>query len=248
MKSEKRKKKSIKKGWTPKKYATIILILLFEFYGYLNSQSKETSAWLNDDWYYAVQDSSLFDTAELLPRAFRDQVGLKRWLRDPRFYDLRKQHGDSLAIDALFDRAMLLADGDPGEALYLCLFSVMDHRIIRIRVPLIGSVPVPLTLESDSLFKRRYTNLPKQVLRDGVRTPDKDKLQHFFGSAWLTYISHSPRLVQWIGDLLELGEDRFVVGGTNDPRDKKANELGRMFGSLLLKETTALPSDVLGKK
>jgi hypothetical protein len=48
-----------------------------------------------------------------------------------------------------------------------------------------------------------------------------------------------------IGDLFEIGEDRFVLGGKDDPLDKKANAKGREFGLRLLKDENVLPSDVL---
>ncbi|MFZ4622364.1 MAG: hypothetical protein ACOYNS_17510, partial [Bacteroidota bacterium] len=191
------------------------------------AQEKDTSeVWLNEDWYYGVHDSTFFDTSSLLPELFQHQVKLKEYLRDPRFYSLRRAYNDTLAVDAIFDRAMLLAEGNVKEALWISLFSVMEHRSMGFRVPLIGTLYIPLTLESDSLFKLRRTNLPKKVLNDKVVTSDKDKLQHFFGSAFLAYETNSNTFVEWVGNLLELGENKFVVGGNDDPRDRAANAKG----------------------
>lgn len=216
-------------------------------FGQTRELSDSLTEWLSPEWYYEPADSSFFDTSELLPGLFRDQVHLKEYIRDPRFFELRRSLGDTLAVDAIFDRAMLLADGNVKEALWISLFSVMDHRSLGFKLPLIGSVYIPLTLESDQQFKQRRTHLPKRILNDKNRTTDKDKLQHFFGSAFLAYQTNSDVLVEWIGDLLETGEGAFVVGGKDDPRDKMANAKGREFGLRLLKDGTVMPSDVLWK-
>ena len=218
----------------------------------LHAQSSETAdsstAWLNDEWYYGLDDSSFFDSSSLLPDLFQHQVQLKEFIRDPHFYVLRKSYGDTLAVDAIYDRAMLLADGNVKEALWISLFSVMDHRSLGFRIPLLGTVRIPLTFESDSSFKLRRTNLPKRVLNDLNKTTDKDKLQHFFGSAFLAFETNSDSFVEWIGNLLEIGENKFVVDGNDDPRDRLANAKGREFGLRLLKDETVLPSDILWKK
>ncbi len=216
-------------------------------FGQAHESSDSLTERLTPEWYYEPTDSSFIDSSELLPDLFRHQVRLKEYIRDPRFFALRKSHDDTLAVDAIFDRAMLLADGNVKEALWISLFSVMDHRSLGFTLPLIGSVYIPLTLESDLQFKQRRTHLPKRILNDKNRTTDKDKLQHFFGSAFLAYQTNSDVLVEWIGDLLESGEDAFVVGGNDDPRDKMANAKGREFGLRLLKDVTVMPSDVLWK-
>ncbi|HAP34714.1 MAG TPA: hypothetical protein DCQ28_01775, partial [Bacteroidetes bacterium] len=67
-------------------------------------------------------------------------------------------------------------------------------------------------------------------------------------SAYIAYYTNSKTFTEWIGDLFELGENRFVLGGNNDPRDKQANAKGKEFGLRLLKDDTVLPSDVLWGK
>jgi hypothetical protein len=212
----------------------------------LSAQTEPSDTlWLNDDWYYSVETSSCIDLTQFLPPLFRDEALLKRYLRDERFYDLRKSYDDTLAVDAIYDRAMLIAEGSIGHALLISTLAVMDHRRLGFRFPLIGALYFPLTFESDSLFRRRRTHLPKKVLNDNPRASDKDKLQHFFGSAYITYATGSNLIAEWIGDLLETGEDRFVLGGRDDVRDRLANEKGRTFGSMLIRFPDLLPSDVL---
>jgi hypothetical protein len=166
-------------------------------------------------------------------------------VRDNRFYELRKLRNDTLAVDAIFDQAMLLADDNVERALWIATFAVIDHQKIGVKVPLIGPVFVPLTSEGDSLFKVRRTNLPKKVLSDDPFAADKDKLQHFFGSALLAYISNSETFSRWLGDLLENHESQIVLGGRYDVRDKLANAKGREFGLALIDDETVLPSDIL---
>ncbi len=211
---------------------------------FLAAQEKD-SVWLNNDWYYSTENSSLIDLTNFLPPFLKDEAHLKRYLRDERFYELRKLYDDTLAVNAIFDRAMLIADGNIKHALLISTFAVMDHRTLGLKLPLIGSLYLPLTFESVSLFRIRRTNLPKKVLNDSKRSSDKDKLQHFFGSAFLAYATNSNSITEWIGNLFEIGEDRFVLGGRDDVRDKLANEKGREFGLRLLKDENVLPGDVL---
>ena len=222
----------------------IILSFIILNSSFTLGQEKD-SAWLNDDWYYSTEDSSLIDLTNFLPSLFKDEAHLKQYLRDDRFYELRRTYDDTLAVDAIFDRAMLIADGDVKHALLISILAVMDHKRLGLKIPIIGSVYFPLTFESDSLFRLRRTHLPKKILSNVQKASDKDKLQHFFGSAYIAYATRSNSFAEMIGDLFELGEDRFVLGGKDDPRDKQANAKGREFGLRLLKDGNILPSDVL---
>ena len=230
----------------PIHYSSFIIFSFLFFPFSLSAQTDSPDTlWLNDDWYYTVETPSFIDLTKLLPAIFRDEALLKRYLRDDRFYDLRKRYDDTLAVDAIYDRAMLIADGDIEHALMISTAAVMDHHKLGLHLPLLGAVWFPLTFESDSLFRRRRTHLPKRVLDDKPRASDKDKLQHFFGSAYFAYSTHSDAFAKWIGDLMEKGEDTFVLGGRDDVRDRLANERGRTFGLRLLHDPTLLPSDVL---
>ncbi len=71
---------------------------------------------------------------------------------------------------------------------------------------------------------------------------DKDKLQHFFGSAFLAYLFGSSAPAERVGDFIEWGEDAFVVDGSYDLRDLEANGRGRRFAARLREDREALPS------
>jgi hypothetical protein len=127
------------------------------------------------------------------------------------------------------------------------MMASVEHQNIDIRMPLVGSVRMPLSFEEDSLFKSRINNLPVRVYPDSPNDAhgDKDKLQHFFGSAYLAYASESPEFARSTGNVVEWGEAQFVVGGADDPRDRRANKQGARFGHDLLSVKTLLPSDYL---
>ncbi|MCK9407854.1 MAG: hypothetical protein M0R68_01840 [Bacteroidetes bacterium] len=236
---------SVKRSF-PLWFAPILFLLSIFYTQTLNAQfSAPDSVWLNDDWYFPDIASSFVDPAEFLPPLLRAETKIKRYLRDERFYDLRKRYDDTLAVDAIFDRALMLCEGNIRMALLISTIAVMDHRRLGLKIPLIGSFFLPLTSENDSLFRLRRTHLPKKLLSDNVRASDKDKLQHFFGSAYLAYTTNSNVIAEYIGDLFELGEDRFVLGGRSDDRDQLANAKGRLFGLGLLKDAGLLPSDIL---
>ncbi len=198
-------------------------------------------------WNYSVDDSSLVDFSYFLPEVFRDETALKRYIRDPRFVQLRRIAGDTIAVNMIFMRALEIADEDISLALLIAALATFDHFRLGIRTVIFGTIYLPLTLESDSAYRARYAHLPRRILPDslGGRKNDKDKLQHFFGSAYLTYVSNSKAMARSFGDFIEWGEPRFIVGGDFDERDKYANRLGQEFGMRLLDGEDVLPSDVL---
>ena len=200
---------------------------------------------------YATDDSSLFSFRYFLPAVFRDESTLKRYIRDPRFQQLRRECSDTLAIDAIFAHAFEIADGTMSHTLLVAALATFDHFKIGIKIPLLGAVYLPLTIvESRKEFVDRYAHLPRHVLPDSIgrRKKDRDKLQHFFGSAYLTYIFNSKTVANFFGDFVEWGEPLFIVGGDYDDRDKYANHLGQEFGMRLLDGEEVMPSDILWRK
>lgn len=203
------------------------------------------------DGNYSPEDSTGFSFQYFLPRVFRDEGTLKRYIRDPRFQKLRRACSDTLAVDAIFARAFEIADGTMSHALLIAALATFDHYRIGIKIPLIGPMYVPLTVvESQKEFAGRFAHLPRNVLPDsaGRRKRDRDKLQHFFGSAYLAYIFNSKAAANFLGDFVEWGEPLFIVGGDYDERDKFANRLGQEFGLRLLDGEEVMPSDVLWRK
>jgi hypothetical protein len=150
-------------------------------------------------------------------------------------------------IDAIYLKSLKIADYNIARGLFLSFVAVLEHRKIDVKMPIFKQLALPLTFEEDSIFYSRIKNLPSKVYSD---TPpgsygDIDKLQHFFGSAYLAFASESPGLTHITGDLIEWLEPILIVGGDDDPRDKRANNQGKSFGRDLLVVKTLLPTDYL---
>lgn len=182
----------------------------------------------------------------VLSRFVKDEMDLKRYIRDGRFLEIRRYYGDLVAVDAIYQKAVQLVDYNVRDALLIAFFATMDHRRVGVKIPLLGSIYLPLTAESDSLFTARWANLPSRFSGGGEFGGDRDKLQHFFGSAYIAYASRSPDVAAIAGSFVEWGESNFIVGGLSDWRDRQANERGRLFGMALEENPRVLPSDFLG--
>ncbi len=213
-------------------------------------ESAPTRACDTLEYNFTVDEPAFISPSDFLPSFLRDQILLKQYIRDPRFMAIRRLCTDTAAVDAIYLRALDIADNDRRYALFIALWATMDHFRLGLKIPLLGVLWLPLTTETDSVFGVRRAHLPRKVLPDSIgRTmSDKDKLQHFFGSAYLAYLTNSRSLANLFGNSIEVGEEAFVVGGMNDDRDRFANRLGQEFGLRLLDEEEIVPSDVLWKK
>jgi hypothetical protein len=212
-----------------------------------DEKSPNGLSWDFDDVKNKGFSVSTFVSDIFTPQIIIDTKLIREYIRDGRFQILRRQCGDMRAIDAIYLKSLKIADYNIARALFLSFMAVLEHRKVDVKMPIFKSLGLPLTFEEDSIFYARIKNLPTQVYSD---TPpgsngDIDKLQHFFGSAYLAFASESPGLTGTTGNLIEWGEEKFVVGGTDDPRDKRANKQGKSFGRDLLVVKTLLPSDYL---
>jgi hypothetical protein len=200
--------------------------------------------------YSPLESLSAYFPSEII----RSGISLKAYVRSPRFRALRSRFGDQKGVDAVYLQALRLTRGNTGLSLLLSTLATMDHRVVGIRVPML-KIFFPLTNESDREFARRTHNLPARLYADSPsgRTGDRDKLQHFFGSAFIAYSCESRGAAERVGRFVEWGEDAFIVDGAYDERDVRANTQGREFGLALLRAaseggipaTKVLPSDFL---
>lgn len=203
-------------------------------------------------WEYGDEKEEGFSIGKLFSNAVTPQIvsdtkRIRGYIRDDRFVELTKRCGDLRAIDAIYLRSLRIAEYSIGRGLLIAMMAVLEHQEIEVRMPLIRSLSVPLSFEEDTLFQRRVRHLPAKVYEDSPDGPhgDKDKLQHFFASAYLAYASESSDISRGAGNAVEWGEAEFVVGGADDPRDKLANRQGEAFGRDLLVVKDLLPSDYL---
>jgi hypothetical protein len=209
------------------------------------AQCEEGLSWDFDEQENQGFSIGKFLTNTFTPKLILDTRTIRAYIRDPRFKELTLRCGDLRAVDGIYLKALKIAEFNLGRALFLSLMGTLEHETIEFKIPILGVLPVPLTFEADSLFAARVANLPSHLYPDTPPEGDKDKLQHFFASAYLAYATESPELAKESGDLVEWGEARFIVGGDDDPRDKRSNKHGDAFGRDLAVVKTLLPSDYL---
>lgn len=173
----------------------------------------------------------------LLPPAIRAGYLTRAWVRDS-----LPPAGDTLddlrRMDLLYLRALGESEGDIEMALFASLIASFEHRTI----PFTFGIELPLTLEPDEKFNRRVAMLPRHLFLDYPDGDDKDKLQHFFASAWLAWSADNSSAADLAGLWVESGEAFFIRGGADDHRDVRANRLGHLYVELLRKHPRALPS------
>lgn len=209
------------------------------------AQCEGDLSWDFDEQGHQGFSIGRFLTQTFTPRLIVDTREIRAYIRDPRFRELTLRCGDVRAIDGIYLKALKMADFNVSRALFLALMGSLEHEEVGLKIPVIGVLDVPLTFEADSLFRQRVSNLPSKVYPDTPPEGDRDKLQHFFASAYLSYVSEAPELAKESGDLVEWGEAQFIAGGADDPRDKRANKQGDAFGRDLAVVKTLLPSDYL---
>ena len=184
----------------------------------------------------------------LIPKIFADVNALRDYVRSEEFAAVRLEHGDLEAVDAIYEEATKLCWGNRGEALYAAAMATMDHRRVGVRLPALGPLLwFPLTSEFEDEYNERVARLPAALYPDSPPGPggDRDKLQHFFGSAFLAFVSGSVETADEAGRFVEWGEGAFIVEGLSDDRDLRADRHGQDFGMRLLSDPRALPSESL---
>jgi hypothetical protein len=181
----------------------------------------------------------------LIPKIFADVTALRDFIRSDGFAAVRREHGDLRAVDSLFEESCRLCWGNLGEALYVATMATMDHRRVGVRIQSLGPLLwLPLTSEFEDEYEARIARLPSALYPDSPTGPagDRDKLQHFFGSAFLTFFSESVETADEAGRFVEWGEGAFIVDGLSDDRDLRADRHGQDFGLRLRADPSARPS------
>lgn len=229
-------------------FAIAVLLSLAQAFCFAQCDGKPGPDGLT--WNYDEGEKEKFSLIRFIgglftPDLIKETRQIRAYVRDPRFSVLMSRCGDMRAVDAIYLKALKIADHNIARALFLSMVATLDHQNVDLKIPVLGTLGVPLTFEEDSLFKARYGSLPSRLYFDTPAGGDKDKLQHLFGSAYIAFASESRELARSSGDFVEWGEAKFVVGGVDDPRDRRANKQGERFGHDLLTVKNLLPSDYL---
>ena len=172
---------------------------------------------------------------------------LSEFIASDYFLNLKKTSNDLALADTLFLRAVKYKEYNYSEALLALTFATVPYKEVPIEFPLIGVLDYPLVSANDSVFLKKNKNLPKELFYDTPKDNfgDKDKLAHFFGSAFISYSSNIFDLGDLIGYFVEVFEQSFKVQSSIDTRDLRTNKLGNIFGDILKKNKNALPSQVM---
>ena len=173
---------------------------------------------------------------------------LSSYIASPFFSSLKDKINDLSQVDTLFNEALKITGNNYSEALFALTFSTVPYKKVPIEIPLLKLIiNYPLVSAGDSLFNLKNKNLPKYLYFDSPADNfgDKDKLAHFFGSAFLSYSSNVFDLTGLIGYFVEVFEKDFVVQSSIDVRDLQSDGLGNVFGLLLKKNKDVRPSQVM---
>lgn len=171
---------------------------------------------------------------------------LSEFISSDYFRNLQKQENHLSLVDTLFHRAVKYRHNDYSEALLSLTLATVPYKEVPIVIPLLGIIiQYPLTSANDSVFIIKNKNLPAQLFFDTPQNKfgDKDKLAHFFGSAFLAYNSSIFDLGDLIGYFVEVFEEEFKVQSVIDNRDLMTNKLGYMFGTYLKRNKDVQPSN-----
>ncbi len=172
---------------------------------------------------------------------------ISEYIASEKFIHLSNKIGDVSAADSIFLVATNFTNGNISDALLALMFATVPYREVPIQIPLINSiVNYPLTSAEEEIFLTKNKNLPRYLFFDTPQNNygDKDKLAHFFGSAFLSYESHLFDMGKLIGYFVEAFEENFKVQSSVDLRDLDVNDFGRLFGTLLKENKELLPSQI----
>jgi hypothetical protein len=173
---------------------------------------------------------------------------LSKFIASDYFANLKKTTNDLNLADTIYAHAIKLKNYNYSEALLSLTFATLPYRLVPLEIPFTHIViNFPLYSDADSIYLLKNKNLPKNLLYDSPQDSfgDKDKLAHFFGSAFLSYNTFIFDFADLIGYFVEVFEEAFVVQSTVDFRDLNVDKMGKIFGILLEKNKNLMPSDIL---
>jgi len=173
---------------------------------------------------------------------------ISEYIASGEFVSLKNNLGDVHIVDSIYSQAVKQTGSDYSEALLSLTFGTVPYREVPIQIPIIKLVlNYPLISASDSIYNLKNENLPRYIFFDSPNDNygDKDKLAHFFGSAYISFSSNIFDLGNAIGYFVEVFEESFKAQSSIDQRDLNTNKIGNIFGTLLKKNKNILPSQII---
>ncbi|MCJ7555230.1 MAG: hypothetical protein MUO34_15265 [Ignavibacteriaceae bacterium] len=172
---------------------------------------------------------------------------ISEYIASEQFINLANEIGDLAATDSIYIQALQYTEFNYSESLLALMLATVPYSEVPIQLPIIKSlVYYPLISADEEIFLKKNENLPRYLFLDTPQNKygDKDKLAHFFGSAFLSYESRFFDLGKLIGYFVEAFEESFKVQSSVNLRDLDVNKYGRLFGRLLKKDKCILPSQI----
>lgn len=173
---------------------------------------------------------------------------LSHFIASESFSNLKTKMDDFSQLDLLYIKSLQESNNDVGDALFNLTFTVIPYNQIPLVTPLLN-IPININLPHsvDSIFRLKNKNLPKNLFYDSPQNDfgDKDKLAHFFGSAYISYGSYWFDFTEIIGIFVEDFEEKFYIQAKVDQRDLCTDYLGNIFGKALKNNISLLPSQIL---
>ncbi len=185
---------------------------------------------------------------EFVPEVLQVTEGLRDYIRGNEFPGVSHDRNEELKhVDLLFTKGMELSNNKIGTVLFAISFAVLNRTYIEPSFPLIGIVRLPLPAENSADAISRIRKPPRFFFDDSPRDKwgDSAKLVHFFGSAYLTYVTGTRKIPDAVGVWIEEGEETFKLDSLGQKRDIFINRLGQRFGAALSEGREVLPSDFL---
>lgn len=177
-------------------------------------------------------------------------IFISRFISSEYFSSLKKTNNDLALVDTIYLRAVKFYNNDYSESLLALTFACLPYREMNLKIPVIPiTVTIPLPAVPNPLFTQKTKNLPAKLLIDSPENEfgDKDKLSHFFGTAFIEYNFPFFNISKFLGIFVEKFEETFYVQGAMDNRDLKVNRLGAKFGKSLRDNGSLLPSEFFNK-
>jgi hypothetical protein len=173
---------------------------------------------------------------------------LSNYILSQNFASIRVNQGDLAAVDSLYKEALHYHENDISEALLTTAFASLAFQTLPICIPLINvKLELDLAYVDKELFAQKIESIPKHIFFNSPKNNfgDKDKVAHFFGSAYLSNSVTIFKLSKFMGIFVEFFEAAFKVNGSLDLRDIAVDNLGELFGNGLRENPNILPSDAL---
>lgn len=185
----------------------------------------------------------------LYSQSFEDGVNyLSNFIISDEYENLSKTVSDVAMIDALYTKSLKFYNYDIADALFASAYASLAFREMPVKVPFFGfEVDVPLSRADKKLFDKKIARLPSRLFFDTPLSKfgDRDKLSHFFASAFFSYSVTYFNLSKFMGIFIEIFEAAFKVDGYLDQKDMLINNLGELYGKALRKNPDLLPSSSL---